>query len=216
MPEPIYTIVIATANPGKLHEIRQILSDLPVRWLSLDDLPPLPHPVEDGQSFAENAAKKATHYARRSGHWTLAEDSGLEVDSLGGLPGVLSARFAGEPRSDAANNTKLVRELQAQPPERRSARFRCAVALADGTRVLARAEGTIEGEIIDEPRGTGGFGYDPHFFVPELGKTTAELTSEQKNRISHRGQALRRLAPMLRDLLGLEDPHPADQKNRQT
>jgi len=206
MTQAARTILIATANPAKLREIRQILVGLPVRWLDLNDLPPIPPAVEDGRSFAENAEKKALHYARHSGHWALADDSGLEVDCLNGLPGVLSARFAGEPANDAANNAKLIRELQAYPPEQRTARFRCVVVLADGQHVLARAEGTIEGQIIDEPRGQGGFGYDPHFLVPELGKTTAELAPEHKNRISHRGQALRRLVPMLRRLLNATGP----------
>jgi XTP/dITP diphosphohydrolase len=208
-------ILIATSNPGKFREIAEVLSaesDAPaacgVRWLSLADLPgKIAPPTEDGRTFAANAALKARHYARASGRWTLADDSGLEVDALGGAPGVKSARYADTaedaPRAEVyrANNRRLVAELQGVPPERRTARFRCALALSDGERILLTAEGSVQGRIIDEPRGANGFGYDPHFFVPELGKTMAELPAEEKNRISHRGQALARIQQSLAKLL---------------
>jgi XTP/dITP diphosphohydrolase len=133
--------------------------------------------------------------------WTIADDSGLEVDVLGGAPGIRSARYAGEPSNTRANNALLVHNLAGVPVERRTARFRCAVVLADTHHLLASAEGTVEGRIIDEPRGTNGFGYDPHFQVEEVGMTAAEMPPEQKHALSHRGQALRRLREHLPALL---------------
>ncbi len=195
------TLLIATNNPGKLREIAALMTGVPVRWVGLADLPAMPECVEDGDTFEANAAKKALYYARLSGFWTLADDSGLEVDALDGKPGVHSARFAGEPKSDARNNAKLIALLAGVPEERRTARFRCALALADGKAVLARARGTVEGRIVDDARGSNGFGYDPHFFVPSHGCTMAELPSDEKNRISHRGQALRALRDALPRLL---------------
>ncbi|MFQ5412196.1 MAG: RdgB/HAM1 family non-canonical purine NTP pyrophosphatase [Phycisphaerae bacterium] len=212
---PSLEILIATGNAGKAREIVAILSDFPaadhpniIRWRTLRDLPDeIPEPHEDRESFAENAALKARYYARATGLWTLADDSGLEVDALGGGPGVRSARYADLPgdaprdRRDAANNRKLIAALKDVSPEYRTARFRCALCLADADRILASAEGVIEGRIIDVARGSGGFGYDPHFFVPELGNTTAELTPEHKNRISHRGRALQKMQATLARLL---------------
>jgi XTP/dITP diphosphohydrolase len=177
------------------------MADLPVRWVDLGEVPPMPDCVEDGETFAANAAKKALHYARLSGLWTLADDSGLEVDALGGRPGVYSARFAGEPKSDRRNNEKLVAMLKGVPPEKRAARFRCCVALAGEGRILATAEGSFEGRIVDDARGANGFGYDPHFLVPSLGRTAAELDAAHKNAISHRGQALAALKPQILRLL---------------
>jgi len=207
-------ILVATGNPGKLREITAVLEGafagiaVPHVWLSLADLSPAtPEPEETGVTFAENARLKARYYAARTGAWTLADDSGLEVDALDGAPGVRSARFADCPpdwprsQADAANNRKLVELLRGVPAQRRTARFRCVLALADGDRILAEACGTIEGRIIDEPRGTGGFGYDPHFFVDALGCTTAELSPAQKNAVSHRGNAARGMAERLRALL---------------
>ena len=161
----------------------------------------MPEALEDGLTFEENAKKKALHYARLTGLWALADDSGLEVDALGRRPGVNSARFARPQQDAAANNAKLIAQMRDVPPEKRSARFRCELALADGERILAAASGVIEGIIINEPRGENGFGYDPHFLQPQLGLTTAELTPEHKNRISHRGQALRNVRPKLEALL---------------
>jgi len=209
-------ILIATANPGKYREIVAVMTESPAsadpcinwKWLgALAERPAEPH--EDGATFAENAALKARYYSLASGLRALADDSGLEVDALRGEPGVHSAYYAGEfadrPRAerDAANNRKLITALRGVPPANRTARFRCCLALADGDRILATAEGTVEGVIIDEPRGTGGFGYDPHFFIPAIGRTTAELTREEKNRISHRGRALRAMrAEILRMSIG--------------
>ncbi|MBN1345985.1 MAG: XTP/dITP diphosphatase [Phycisphaerae bacterium] len=190
-------IVIATANPGKFREISAVMADLPIDWVPLSELPPIEEPVEDGETFAENARLKALYYAKATGLWALADDSGLEIDALGGAPGVYSARYAGEPCDDAANNARIVRELAGVPAEGRTARFRCAIALASEDHTLAEADGKIEGVIIDEARGQNGFGYDPHFFVPSLGKTTAEITPEHKNSISHRGNALRAIRPAI-------------------
>ena len=198
------TILIATKNRGKLREVQDILAGLPVVWATLDQIPDLPDAVEDADTFAGNAERKAMHYARLTGLWTLADDSGLEVDALGGAPGVYSARYAGRQGKDAANNAKLIVKLAGVPPEQRTARFRCAVALAGPEGILATACGTFEGLIVDDPRGTNGFGYDPHFFVPELGMTAAQLPPEQKNRISHRAQALAAILPDIQRLLGTE------------
>ncbi len=197
-------ILIATTNPGKLREIAAVMADLPVAWVGLPDLPVIEEPVEDGQTFAENARLKAQYYAQATGMWTLADDSGLEVDALAGRPGVHSARYAGEPGDDWANNAKMVGELTDMPADKRTARFRCAIVLAAPDAVLAEADGTIEGVIIDAPRGQNGFGYDPHFLVPSLGKTTAEIDPAHKNRISHRGNALRALRPALEACLAAQ------------
>jgi XTP/dITP diphosphohydrolase len=208
------TILIATGNPGKFREIVAVLVDakgeaaMPVAWKSLGDLhPPIVEPHEDQPTFAGNSALKARYYSLASRLWTLADDSGLEVDALGGEPGVRSARYGGappgSPREEVtrANNRKLIASLEEVPAERRTARFRCALTLADGERILATTEGALEGRIIDDPLGANGFGYDPHFFIPELGRTLAEIEPDHKNRISHRGQALRAMREELRRVL---------------
>lgn len=189
MPE----ILVATRNVGKLREIRQLVADCPLICRGLDEFPELGDVAETGVTFAENARLKALHYAAATGLDTLADDSGLEVDALGGAPGVFSARYAGSPKDDAANNRKLVAALARVPAEQRTARFRCALALARGDTIVLEAAGTLEGRIIAEPRGDNGFGYDPHFLVPHLERTVAELPADQKNALSHRGQALRAL-----------------------
>lgn len=194
-------ILIATTNRGKLREVRELLSGLPVRLATLAEHPGLPEAVEDADTFEENAKRKAVHYARLTGHWTLADDSGLAVDALNGSPGVRSARYAGPEADDAANNAKLITELAEVPPKKRTARFCCAVALAGPSGVLAEAFGTVEGTIIDQPRGSNGFGYDPHFYVPRHGMTTAEMDPQRKNRISHRGKAFRAIRPHIKRLL---------------
>jgi XTP/dITP diphosphohydrolase len=195
------SLLIATTNPGKLREVMNVLSDLPLDFVALDVFPGLPPFVETGATFEQNAIGKAGHYASRTGLWTLADDSGLEVEALGGAPGVHSARFAGPERDDAANNAKLILALADVPAEKRTARFRCCLALADRGALLACETGSVEGRIIDSPRGSNGFGYDPHFFVPELGKTLAEFDLRTKNEISHRGRSLRRMRPHLVRLL---------------
>lgn len=194
-------ILLATKNAGKLREIRQLTQDVPHRWHGLDEFPHVPEAPEEGRTFAENAAGKALYYAAATGLLTLADDSGLEVDFLDGAPGVDSAYYAGQPRSDAANNRKLVAALRDVPSERRTARFRCAMALAQPGQVLAETNGAVEGLIIDEPRGENGFGYDPHFVLPERGRTLAELTADEKNAISHRGRALRAMLEELPTVL---------------
>ncbi len=193
-------ILVATGNRGKLREILEIVGEMPVEWATLADYPPMPEAVEDGATFEANAEKKALHYASLAGVWTLADDSGLVVDALGGAPGVHSARYSGS-RNDSANNRRLIAELRGVPQSLRTARFVCHAVLAEPGRVLACAEGTVEGVIIDEARGVNGFGYDPHFLLPGLNRTSAELDAAEKNRVSHRGQAMRRLAEQLERLL---------------
>ena len=195
------TILIATTNAGKRHEVRAVLGDLPVRFATLDDFEDLPPAIEDADTFAGNAACKALYYARLTACLSLADDSGLEVDVLGGAPGVRSARYAGAAGDDAANNAKLIAELAAVPVEQWTARFRCALALANGERVVATATGSVEGLIVSQAVGSNGFGYDPHFFLPNLGVTAAQLSVEEKNRISHRGQALSAIRAQIEELL---------------
>jgi XTP/dITP diphosphohydrolase len=195
-------VVIATTNRAKAEEVRAILSGLPVRLSTLGELgAPLPAPIEDADTFEGNAIRRALHYAQLIGCWALADDSGLEVDALDGAPGVHSARYAGPEADAAANNAKLVTALAEVPPAKRSARFRCAVVLASPSEVLATASGVLEGLIVDDARGSNGFGYDPHFFLTDLGMTTAQISSQEKNRISHRGQALRAIRPRIEELL---------------
>ena len=178
---------------GKLEEFRLLLAGLPYAIESLVGLG-VPSPEESGATFTANAILKARYAARLGRAAAIADDSGLEVDALGGAPGIYSARFAGAGANDAANNAKLLAALAGVPAERRSARFRCALAFveaADAEPLLA--EGVWEGYILDAPRGLGGFGYDPYFWLPELALTAAELDPQQKNALSHRGTAMRRL-----------------------
>lgn len=184
-------LVLATRNRGKIREMSELLSPVGVEVLSLDSFPGVPEVEEDGDTFQANAVKKAMSVSLHTGEIALADDSGLEVDYLGGAPGVHSARFAGEGRDDRENNEKLLRLMRNVPPEKRSARFKCVVALATPEGQLYTAEGACEGVIGAEPRGEEGFGYDPLFVVPEYGKTFAQLDLQTKNRISHRGRALR-------------------------
>jgi len=193
-------IVVATGNRGKLTELQSLLGPLGVEIKSMKDFPDLPEVVEDGSTFAENAAKKAVEVSRATGEIALADDSGLEVDHLGGAPGVYSARFAGEHKDDRANNEKLLALLEGVPPEKRTARFKCVVALAvPGDRIYT-AEGACEGVIGTAPRGEEGFGYDPLFIIPELGKTFAQLDLDTKNSISHRGKAFARARKIISGL----------------
>ncbi|MFQ5589609.1 MAG: XTP/dITP diphosphatase [Phycisphaerae bacterium] len=195
------TMLLATSNPGKVREVQAILRGLPVGLTTLADHVDLPPPIEDAATFEGNARLKALYYARSTRCLTLADDSGLEVDALNGQPGVRSSRYAGPQCDPAANNAKLIRELAGVPPERRTARFCCVMAVATPKEVVATASGSVSGVIIDEARGTNGFGYDPLFFVPEVGLTTAEMAPEQKNRISHRGRALAAIWPDIVRLL---------------
>ena len=197
-PVPPRRLVVATANAGKLREFRALLAGLPFELTSLGELA-LPSPDETGPTFLDNATLKARHAARLSGLAAIADDSGLEVDALGGAPGVFSVRYAGPDADDAANNAKLVRALAGIPPQQRTARYRCVLVLVREALDLEPlvAEGSWEGLIVPAPRGGGGFGYDPHFYLPDLERTAAELPAAEKNRLSHRGQALQSLRELL-------------------
>jgi XTP/dITP diphosphohydrolase len=183
-------IVLATKNRGKLREIKGILKGLSIEILTLEDFPGLDLPPENADTFEENALVKARYVAQGTGLPALADDSGLEVDALAGAPGVRSARYAGPGASDKDNMEKLLEELKGIPAEKRSARFICVAAYAEPDGVEKTFQGRFEGMIAESATGEGGFGYDPVFFIPELGRTAAELTSEEKNELSHRGQAL--------------------------
>jgi len=199
-------LLFATHNAGKVVELRELTRDLPIEVRSLEGLD-VPEVDEDGDTFEANAAKKARVVSAATGLPALADDSGLQVDALGGAPGVHSARFAGEDCDDAANNAKLLVELAGVLPAQRTARFRSTLALADvngtlGDQVLV-ASGTCEGEILEAPRGTGGFGYDPLFFCPELGESFAEAGAGSKNQLSHRARAMKVLLPKLMQYFAL-------------
>lgn len=181
-------ILIASRNAHKIQEIREILALPGVEWVSAADFPELPDVVEDGATFEANAVKKATQLARATGFWALADDSGLEVAALDNAPGVYSARYAGEPCDYAKNNAKLLRELTGRP--NRAARFRCVAALSDPAGRAETVSGSCPGRIIDAPRGTLGFGYDPLFVPDGHDQTFAEMDGARKNRLSHRGRAL--------------------------
>ncbi len=198
-------ILVASTNLGKLRELREMLGG-DIEWVGLADFPNISEIVEDGATFAENARKKAIGYAKAMGLWTLADDSGLVIDALGGEPGVKSARFADAKDKDRKvvdrkNFEKVLWLLKDVPKEKRQARFVCCLCLASPEKVLAETRGQLEGSIIDEPRGENGFGYDPIFFVPKLNKTVAQLGSKEKNAISHRGNAIRKLKPLIKKLL---------------
>lgn len=189
-------IVLATGNAGKLREFEALLKGLTIEWVARKV-----EVEETGATFRENAVLKARAAAQATGEWAMADDSGLEVDALGGRPGVWSARYAGERATDAENNRKLLEELRGTKDRR--ARYRAVVVLVrpDGS-VAATSEGVCEGEILHEPRGTGGFGYDPLFLVAQFGATMAEVPLEQKNGISHRANAIRGLREMLEECAG--------------
>lgn len=189
--------LLATTNAGKLVEIRHALEGLGLTLLSLADLPAAPPVTEDAATFEGNARKKARHYAEWSGRITLADDSGLVVEALGGRPGVHSARYAGEGATDEDNRQKLLREMKDIPEGKRAAAFVCAMVLVLPGGKEWTVEGRCEGRITLAPKGTNGFGYDPLFFYPPLNRTTAELSLEEKNRISHRGKALLKLGRLL-------------------
>jgi XTP/dITP diphosphohydrolase len=192
-------IVLATRNEGKVRELREILRDYPVDLRSLNDFGPIPEAVEDGASFDENAYKKAYFTAKILGLPAMADDSGLVVPALGGAPGVYSARYAGEKATDADNIKKLLAEM-AEQSDRRAA-FECVISVAVPSGPALTYEGRCEGEITREPKGEGGFGYDPVFYSAELGKTFAESTMEEKNRVSHRGRAMSQMAAEFNQVL---------------
>ena len=211
-------ILVASTNPGKLKELREMLGG-DIEWVGLSDFPNVSEIEEDGKTFAENARKKATGYAKATGLWTLADDSGLVIDALNGQPGVKSARFSGAKDAsrgliDHKNMAKVLKLLQGVPKEKRTARFMCCLCLASPPepekksggraspeKVLVEASGKLEGLIIDKPVGENGFGYDPIFFVPESNKTVAQMASVEKNAISHRGNAIRSLKHSLEQLM---------------
>lgn len=190
-------LLLATRNPGKVREIRLRWADLPIEWKTLTDFPQAPEVEETGATFGENACQKALFYSAWSGLPTLGEDSGLEVDALQGAPGTRSHRFAGEGATDAERNALVLRRLEGVPWERRTARFRCALAFALPDGRCWVVEGKVEGLIAPAPRGSQGFGYDPIFYLPSLGRHMAELSPEEKNALSHRGQALDALRPLV-------------------
>jgi XTP/dITP diphosphohydrolase len=203
-------LFLASTNPGKLREFRSAALASGIAVEALPDINQLPDCIEDRQTFEENARKKAVHYSHYTDGLVFADDSGIAVDALDGAPGVRSARFAGPLASDAANNAKLIEELRrvaanrslastapgsTSPP---AAHYICVIALARRGQVLAVTEGRADGVILAEPRGSGGFGYDPYFFYPPLGKTFAELSPGEKFAVSHRGEAFRKLLAFLR------------------
>ena len=212
--KPLY---LASSNPGKLREFREAATARGVMVEALPGLAELTLVTEDGATFEENARKKAIHYSRKFPGWVLADDSGICVDVLDGAPGIYSARFAGPEATDELNNEKLLAEIHQTEAQRRAraaiaprphglfnraAHYLCVIALAEDGQVLTAVEGRAEGVIIDEPRGDGGFGYDPYFFYPPLGKTFAEILPQEKFAVSHRGVAFRKLL----DYLGSREP----------
>jgi XTP/dITP diphosphohydrolase len=197
----VIRVLIASGNRGKVREFQEMLREHGVDCADLSAHPDAIAPEETGHTFRANAMLKAVHYATLLRTWALADDSGLSVDALGGKPGVHSARWAelgNAGKGDGDNNALLLRQLDTLPDEQRTARFVCCLALSDPRgRVILTAQDEVEGQMLRAPRGEGGFGYDPLFLVPALGRTTAELPAHEKHAISHRGKALRRLAAML-------------------
>jgi XTP/dITP diphosphohydrolase len=202
-------LLVATTNPGKVAEIREILEALPIELETLANHPGIPEPEENGATFAENARLKALYYADATGGLAVAEDSGLAIDALDGEPGVRSARYDGDTYPEKFAN--LFAALDQRSAGESSARFVCALALAQGGRILFEADGRVEGRITREPRGQNGFGYDPIFFYPPYGRTLAEASTEEKLAISHRGQAFRKLRDYL---LGRSQDQPLQRSNR--
>ena len=201
------TIVLATHNPGKIGEFYRILAHLPVRWLTLPELGIETKIHEGGDTFTENATIKAQGYCELTGHWTLADDSGLIVEALGGRPGIKTSRYGEEGHTQAEKWDLLLRELQSVSWQHRVAQFHCSMALAlpNQGQVLT-AQGKCSGRITFSPAGTFGFGYDPIFYIPQHGCTMAQLSPEIKDRISHRGRAVRALSPVISELLANRSP----------
>lgn len=196
-------LLLATRNPGKVREFRRLLKELDIQVIGLDEAGIRDDIEETGSTFEQNARLKAEGYSRLSGELTLADDSGLEVDALGGQPGVMSARYGGPGLNDAQRVTKLLEEMKDVRGWDRKARFKAVLALAgkDVPSGVVTEDGVIEGAIAHQPIGDGGFGYDPVFWIASLAKTSAELTGEQKDAISHRGAAMRKMLPRLREVL---------------
>ncbi|WP_423799249.1 XTP/dITP diphosphatase [Neobacillus sp. SAB-20_R2A] len=190
-------VIIATKNPGKAREFEHIFASRGITVRTLLDFPELPEVEETGTTFEENATLKAETISKALGKMVIGDDSGLIVDALEGRPGIYSARYAGEPKNDLNNTNKVLAELEGVPEEQRTARFYCALAVAIPGQETFTVSGTCEGRILEEPRGTNGFGYDPVFFVPEKGVAMAELSADEKNKISHRANALMKLDSVL-------------------
>jgi XTP/dITP diphosphohydrolase len=194
-------VIIATKNPGKAKEFEHIFSARGIVVRTLLDYPEIPDVEETGVTFEENAILKAEAVSQALGKMVIGDDSGLMVDALEGRPGIYSARYAGEPKNDQNNTDKVLSELKGLPEEKRSARFYCALAVAVPGQEPMTVSGTCEGRILEERRGTNGFGYDPVFYVPEKGVAMAELSSDEKNKISHRANALKKLDVVLDSIL---------------
>lgn len=202
-------ILVGTTSADKLREIAQILTGLPVTLVSPHEVGKFPPLLEDRRTFQENACKKALVLSRHFRMPVMAEDAGLEVDCLGGRPGVRSHRYAGPEATDAENNVKLLAELEGTPLENRAARYRSAIALAEPDGVLFVVEGSCEGRIVEQAAGTGGFGYDPLFFYPPLGVTFGQLDARIKNQVSHRAGALGQFRRQLERLFEAPSPSPS-------
>ena len=198
------TVYLSSTNPGKLREFRHAAEGREIEVELLPGIENLPVCVEDGNTFEENACKKALFYSQWTEGMVFADDSGLCVDALGSGPGVFSARYAGLEADDEANNQKLIGELAGVPQSKRTAHYACVIALAQRGKILTVVEDKAEGFIQDEPKGTGGFGYDPYFFYPPLNRTFAELSIEEKFEVSHRGKAFRKLLDYLQTQHGGE------------
>jgi XTP/dITP diphosphohydrolase len=199
MTEHRQRLVLATSNLNKVREIRSILDDVPYEIVGLDRFPSIPPPEENGRTFADNARLKALAYASATGELVVAEDSGVEVDALGGAPGVESARYGGVDASYPEKFALLFEALRASGAATSTARFVCALALARNGAVLFEARGTIEGELAPQPRGDGGFGYDPIFYYPPYRQTLAEVSAKEKTAVSHRGKAFMALRQYLHE-----------------
>lgn len=194
-------VIIATKNPGKAREFEHIFSSRGITVRTLLDFPEIPEVEETGTTFEENATLKAEAVSKALGKMVIGDDSGLIVDALEGRPGIYSARYAGEPKNDQSNTDKVLSELEGTPEKKRSARFYCALAVAVPGQETITVSGTCEGRILEERRGSNGFGYDPVFYVPKKGLAMAELSSDEKNKISHRANALKKLDVVLDSIL---------------
>jgi len=194
-------IVLATQNPDKVREIKEVLKDLPIKILTLMDLGLKEKVEEKGKTLEENALLKAKFWAEKTGKWALADDTGLEVEALNGAPGVHTSRYAGENASYEDNWKKLLKNMEGIPWEKRKARFRCVIVIVSPQGKRYIAEGSVEGYITLEAKGNKGFGYDPVFYVPEKGKTLAEMSLEEKNSLSHRGKALQKAKEIICNII---------------
>lgn len=196
-----HTIVLASRNRKKAREVSEILAPAGFVVVPVTEFPDVPEVEEDGQTFAENAAKKASEVARRLNRWVIGEDSGLQVDALNGAPGIYSARYSGAGATDESNNQKLLADLREVPDEKRGAGYLCSVALSDPSgNIRIACEGTCRGKILREANGEGGFGYDPYFLIPEYHLTFGQLSSVVKHRLSHRARAFAKFLPLLRKI----------------